>query len=126
MRSLQATAQALHTFRQLVAQELLDRAMDMLARAGPASTAARKMLLRMKHFDSKSAAKHAPVLLQIIFEHSDPTVRPDPLFDLRVRDAANRCSGGRSALKLSPRRARRRYGRMRRTSPATTFRVRRL
>jgi hypothetical protein len=86
MRSLCAIAQALHPFRQPAAQERQVKVIEMLARVEPGSRAtiivlrrerppATRMLLRMKRFDSTSAAKHAPVLPKVLFEHADYHVR---------------------------------------------------
>jgi hypothetical protein len=73
--SLRAIAQALRASRHLAAQELLVRVMERLARTEPDSTAAGNMLQRMKLFDSKSTAKYAPVMLELIFERPEPKVR---------------------------------------------------
>jgi hypothetical protein len=72
---LRAVAQALRPFRQPAANELHDKVMERLARGEPDSTAARKMLLRMMPFDSGTAAKHAPGMLTLLFEHPNPQVR---------------------------------------------------
>jgi hypothetical protein len=71
-----AIARVLRPFRPPAARELQEKVMEVIART-ESTTGTKRILRWLESLDSTLAAKHAPMMLQLMLEHPDQKVRPE-------------------------------------------------